>query len=136
MLVPLCAMRHTTIYFFTGTYGEALRATRAMLDALPRMTLGEQREASSALRVCRLLPAEGMTARPLRSPHYTTSFAGMFGNTFAPGEVSFAHLGALVMLDAPSFRTDVLRLLPVALRRGHSRGMWTSPVAVVLHVPR
>lgn len=136
MLVPLCVMGRTTLCGAIGTYGEALRATRAMLDALPPMTLGEQREASSAHRVCRLLPAEGMTARPLRSPHYTTSPAGMFGNTFAPGEVSFAHLGALVMLDAPSFRTDVLWLLPFVLRRGHSRGMWTSPVAVVLHVPR
>ncbi len=136
MLVPLCAMGRTQVYSFIGTYGEALRATRAMLDALPAMTLGEQREASSALRAHRILSAAGMTARPLRWPHYSTSFAGMFGNALAPGEVAFAHLGALVMLDAPSFATVILRALPGVLRVGHSRGMWTSPAAVVLHVPR
>lgn len=97
MLVPLCVTGRTTLYGAIGTYGEALRATRAMLDALPAMTSGEQREASSALRACRLLPAEGMAARPLRSPHYTTSPGGMFGNALAPGEVSFAHLGAVVL---------------------------------------
>ena len=130
MLVPLCAIARTTLYSFTGTQGEALRATRAMLYALPPMTPAELREASSPYRAMRLLPAAGMTVRPLRAPHYSISPAGMFGSELAPGELSFAHPG--VMLDAPSFGTSTLRALPDVLRRGHSRGMWASPVAVVL----
>ncbi len=133
MLVPFCAVGLTTLYSFTGRQGEALRAIRAMLDALPPMTPAELREASSPYRAMRHLGAAGMTARPLRAPHYSISPAGMFGSELAPGELSFAHLGALVMLEAPRFRAGILRALPDVLRRGHSRGMGASPVAVVLH---
>ena len=136
MLLPLCVMGRTTLYSFIGTCGEALRTTRAMLDAFPPMTLGEQREASSALRAYRILPAAGMTGRPLRSVHHTISPGGLFGNGASIGEVSLCHLGAMLMREPLAFGLGIRKHLPTVLHEGRALGVLARPVAVVLHVER
>lgn len=112
MLRPICTIGRTRVFALVGPERKALAEVRAMLDALP----------------CGAL-------RPLRWPHYTVSYAAMFGSTM-PGEVSLAHHGALVLFDAARFRASILRELPGVLRAGASRGLRAQPRALVIHAPR
>jgi predicted ATPase with chaperone activity len=134
MMLRLCTIGRTRIHGFIGTEGKALRATRALLDALPPMTAAEKRAASSPLRVMRLLPATGLTERSMRSPNHSVSPAGIFSGAPFLGELALAHLGALVLLNAPFFYASILGTLPKVLLAGHIRGIPTSPVVLVLHV--
>lgn len=57
---------------------------------------------------------------PIRAPHHTASAPGMFGSSYSgrvlPGEVSLAHNGVLVLLDAPEFRRPILEGVGEAFR--------------------
>jgi magnesium chelatase family protein len=84
---------------------------RRLTTILPAMTLAE------AVETTRLPRAAGRTAlasaRPFRTPHHTTSGAGLIGGGHVPlpGEVSRPHHGVLCLDERPGFRRHGLEVL-------------------------
>ncbi len=94
--------------------GKTLLA-RTLPSILPRMTSEEALEATKVYSIAGLLPSESplMARRPFRSPHYTTSNAGLVGGGTwpRPGEVTLAHRGVLFLDELPEFGQSVLEVL-------------------------
>ncbi len=94
--------------------GKTLLA-RSMPSILPAMSLDEALEVTRIYSVKGLLPSERplVTRRPFRSPHHTTSHAGLVGGGSwpQPGEISLAHRGVLFLDELPEFSTRTLEVL-------------------------
>jgi magnesium chelatase family protein len=94
--------------------GKTLLA-RSMPSILPAMRLDEALEVTRIYSVKGLLPSERplVTTRPFRSPHHTTSHAGLVGGGSwpQPGEISLAHRGVLFLDELPEFSTQTLEVL-------------------------
>jgi magnesium chelatase family protein len=94
--------------------GKTLLA-RSMPSILPAMSLDEALEVTRIYSVKGLLPNERplVTNRPFRSPHHTTSHAGLVGGGSwpQPGEISLAHRGVLFLDELPEFSTRTLEVL-------------------------
>ena len=94
--------------------GKTLLA-RSMPGILPPMSLEESLEVTRIYSVRGLLPPETplVRQRPFRSPHHTTSHAGLVGGGThpRPGELSLAHRGVLFLDELPEFNTQTLEVL-------------------------
>ncbi|HWK80558.1 MAG TPA: YifB family Mg chelatase-like AAA ATPase, partial [Thermomicrobiales bacterium] len=94
--------------------GKTLLA-RAVPSILPAMSLDEALEVTRIYSVRGLLPPETplVRTRPFRSPHHTTSHAGLVGGGTwpRPGEISLAHRGVLFLDELPEFSTQTLEVL-------------------------
>ncbi|MDH3599698.1 MAG: YifB family Mg chelatase-like AAA ATPase [Candidatus Tectomicrobia bacterium] len=94
--------------------GKSLMARR-LPSILPHVSLDEAIETSKIHSISGLLnPDHALVAtRPFRSPHHSTSDAGLIGggNIPTPGEVSLAHNGVLFLDELPEFRRSVLEVL-------------------------
>jgi magnesium chelatase family protein len=89
---------------------------------LPPLTLAEAIETTKVHSICGLLNGNRrfVTTRPFRSPHHTTSNAGLLGGTGfpTPGEVSVAHNGVLFLDELPEFHRSTLEVMRQPLEDG------------------
>ena len=94
--------------------GKTLLA-RALPSILPAMMSDESLDLTRIYSVAGLLPSDTplVAQRPFRSPHYTTSHAGLVGGGHwpRPGEVTLAHHGVLFLDELPEFGQSVLEVL-------------------------
>ena len=120
--------------------GKTLLAKRVP-TVLPNSNLEEALETTKIHSILGLLPkGQALVAtRPFRSPHHTTSNAGLLGGTanLTPGEISLAHNGVLFLDELPEFHRDVLEALREPLEEGRvvisrASGTMTFPASVML----
>lgn len=105
------------------------------------MSLDEALEVTRIYSVRGLLPPETplVRDRPFRSPHHTTSHAGLVGGGTwpRPGEISLAHRGVLFLDELPEFSVQTLEVLrqPLEDRRvtlARASGTLSFPASVTL----
>ena len=94
--------------------GKTLLA-RTTPSILPRMLIQEALDVTKIYSVSGMLPSDVplILQRPFRSPHHTTSHAGLVGGGRIPrpGEISLAHRGVLFLDELPEFGQNVLEVL-------------------------
>ena len=105
---------HNVIMMGPPGSGKTLLA-RSLPSILPPMTTEEALEVTKIYSVSGLLPSDTplIRQRPFRSPHYSTSNAGLVGGGHwpKPGEISLSHRGVLFLDELPEFGHAVLELL-------------------------
>lgn len=94
---------------------------RRLPTILPPMSFEEIIEVTQIYSASGLLRSRGVIGeRPFRSPHHTTTVAGLIGGGLwpKPGEVSLAHHGVLFLDELPEFRKQALEGLRQPLEDG------------------
>lgn len=115
------AGNHNVLLIGPPGSGKSLLAN-AMCSILPEMTFSEMVETTKIHSVSGLL-GQGealVTSRPFRSPHHTTSPAGLAGGGTVPhpGEISLASGGVLFLDELPEFDKRALQILRQPLEEG------------------
>ncbi len=105
---------HNVVMMGPPGSGKTLLA-RSLPSILPPMTNEEALEVTKIYSVSGLLPPDTplMRQRPFRSPHYTSSNAGLVGGGRLPkpGEISLSHRGVLFLDELPEFGHSLLETL-------------------------
>jgi magnesium chelatase family protein len=120
-LVLAAAGGHNAIMIGPPGSGKTMLARR-LPSILPKQTREEALQTTKIYSVAGILPSSQplMTVRPFRSPHHTTSYAGMVGGgaTPRPGEISLAHNGVLFLDELPEFDRRTLESLRQPIEDG------------------
>ncbi len=114
---------------------------RALTTILPPLTNEESLEVTKIMSVAGCLrPGTALVReRPFRSPHYTTSAAGLVGGGHwpRPGEITLSHRGVLFLDELPEFGHNMLEVLRAPLEDrvvtiSRSQGSVTFPANFML----
>ncbi|HSV94650.1 MAG TPA: YifB family Mg chelatase-like AAA ATPase [Spirochaetia bacterium] len=96
--------------------------SRALPGVMPTLTEEETMEVTRIYSSAGLMqPGEAVVRRrPFRSPHHSTSLAGLIGGGShpVPGEVSLAHLGVLFLDEMAEFPRGVLEAMRQPMEDG------------------
>lgn len=114
---------------------------RRLPTILPRLDIEESLETTRIYSSVGLLKSGQaiVATRPFRSPHHTTSEAGLVGGGTipTPGEVSLAHHGVLFLDELPEFNRHTLEVLRQPLEDGlvtisRAQATLTFPAQIML----
>jgi magnesium chelatase family protein len=107
-----------------GPAGTGTMLAERLPGILPDLTPEEALEVTAIHSVAGMIPATGIITRPpFVAPHHTASMPAIVGGGSSqgitrPGAASLAHLGVLVLEDAPEFRREVLDALRQPMEAG------------------